>query len=144
MVNKENFYREYKGHINWLGLINSQFPKKYSLLHAHAHYTCIVCTRGDSHIRPERKDPVKELAPYPYISIIKFHLVDINVFVKFYEIQSLPFQGKTRTSMTDVKKYTPTSSLRDNTGASLQDSIYHMTLKLHFISTYCTKTLRFY
>ena len=30
-----------------------------------------------------------------------------------------------------------------NTGARMQDSIYHMTLKSHFISTFCTKTSRF-
>ena len=30
-----------------------------------------------------------------------------------------------------------------NTGAWMQDSIYHMTLKLHFISKFCTKTSRF-
>ena len=33
-----------------------------------------------------------ELAPSPYFSIINVHLVDINVFAKFYEISSLPFQ----------------------------------------------------
>ena len=31
----------------------------------------------------------------------------------------------------------------DNTGARMQDSIYHMTLKLHFISKFCIKTSRF-
>ena len=30
-----------------------------------------------------------------------------------------------------------------NTGARIQDSIYHMTLKSHFISKFCTKTSRF-
>ena len=34
---------------------------------------------------------LKELAPSPYFSTINVHLVDINVFVKFYEIPSLPF-----------------------------------------------------
>ena len=28
----------------------------------------------------------------------------------------------------------------NNAGASMQDSIYHMTLKLHFITVFCTKT----
>ena len=28
----------------------------------------------------------------------------------------------------------------NNTGARMQDSIYHMTLKSHFISKFCTKT----
>ena len=28
----------------------------------------------------------------------------------------------------------------NNTGAQLQDSFYHMTLKSHFISKFCTKT----
>ena len=31
----------------------------------------------------------------------------------------------------------------NNTGARMQDSIYHMTLKSHFISKICTKTSRF-
>ena len=30
-----------------------------------------------------------------------------------------------------------------NTGARMQDSIYHMILKSHFISKFCTKTSRF-
>ena len=32
----------------------------------------------------------------------------------------------------------------NNTGARMQDSIYHITLKLHFISKFCTKTSRFH
>ena len=32
------------------------------------------------------------IGPYPYFSIINVHLVDINVFAKFYEILSLPLQ----------------------------------------------------
>ena len=31
----------------------------------------------------------------------------------------------------------------NNTGARMQDSIYHMTLKSHFISKFCNKTTRF-
>ena len=31
----------------------------------------------------------------------------------------------------------------NNTGARMQDSIYHMTLKSHFISKFCTKTSQF-
>ena len=31
----------------------------------------------------------------------------------------------------------------NNTGARMQDSIYHMTIKLHFISKFCIKTSRF-
>ena len=34
----------------------------------------------------------KRMAPSPYFSIINVHLVDINVFAKFYENPSLPFQ----------------------------------------------------
>ena len=30
-----------------------------------------------------------------------------------------------------------------NTGTRMQDSIYHMTLKSHFINKFCTKTSRF-
>ena len=49
MVNKENYYREYKGHTKWLSLISSHFAKNIcfgmTLLHAHAHYICIVCAK---------------------------------------------------------------------------------------------------
>ena len=50
MVNKENYYQEYKGHIKWLSLISSHFAKKnfffgMTLLHAHTHYICIVCAK---------------------------------------------------------------------------------------------------
>ena len=31
----------------------------------------------------------------------------------------------------------------NNTGAQMQDSIYHMTLKSHFISKFCPKTSLF-
>ena len=31
----------------------------------------------------------------------------------------------------------------NSTGAQMQDSIYQMTLKSHFISKFCTKTSRF-
>ena len=48
MVNKEN-YREYKGHTKWLSLTSSHFAKNIffsmTLLHAHAHYICIVCAK---------------------------------------------------------------------------------------------------
>ena len=40
----------------------------------------------------QRAITLKELALSPYFSIINVHLVDINVFAKFYEILSLPFQ----------------------------------------------------
>ena len=45
MVNKENYYWEYKGHTKWLSLISSHFAKIFLFgmtLHAHAHYICIV------------------------------------------------------------------------------------------------------
>ena len=49
MVNKENYYREYKGHTKWLSLISSHLAKNnffgMTLLHAHAHYICIVCAK---------------------------------------------------------------------------------------------------
>ena len=49
MVNKENYYREDKGHTKWLSLISSHFANKIflgmTLLHAHAHYICIVCAK---------------------------------------------------------------------------------------------------
>ena len=40
----------------------------------------------------QREITLTELAHSPYFSIINVHLVDINVFAKFYEILSLPFQ----------------------------------------------------
>ena len=40
----------------------------------------------------QRAITLTELAPSPYFSIINVHLVDINVFAKFYGIPSLPFQ----------------------------------------------------
>ena len=40
----------------------------------------------------QRAITLKELAPSPYCTIIDVPLVDINVFAKFYEILSLPFQ----------------------------------------------------
>ena len=43
MVNKENYYREYKGHTKWPNLISSHFDM--TPLHAHAHYICIVCAK---------------------------------------------------------------------------------------------------
>ena len=36
----------------------------------------------------QRAITLTELAPIPYFSIINVHLVDINVFTKFDEIQS--------------------------------------------------------
>ena len=49
MVNKENCYGEYKGHTKWLSLISSHFAKNIffgtTLLHAYAHYICIVCAK---------------------------------------------------------------------------------------------------
>ena len=49
MVNKENYYREYKDHTKLLSLISSHFAKNIffgmTLLHAHAHYICIVCAK---------------------------------------------------------------------------------------------------
>ena len=49
MLNKENYYREYKGHTKWLSLISSHFAKVFffgmTLLHAHAHYIGIVCAK---------------------------------------------------------------------------------------------------
>ena len=41
----------------------------------------------------QRAITLTELAPSPYLSIINVYLVGINVFAKFYEIPSLPFQG---------------------------------------------------
>ena len=37
------------------------------------------------------KELQREITPSPYFSIINVHLVDIDVFAKFYEIPSLLF-----------------------------------------------------
>ena len=39
---------------------------------------------------------------------------------------------------------TPKFNKFNNTGARMQDSIYQMTLKSHFISKFCTKSSRFH
>ena len=39
----------------------------------------------------QKEITLNELDPSPYFSIINVHLVDSNVFTKFYEIPSLPF-----------------------------------------------------
>ena len=48
-----------------------------------------------------RKTQTQELAPSHYFSIINVHLVDINMFIKFYEIPSLPFKRHCRRERTD-------------------------------------------
>ena len=48
MGNKENYYQEYKGHTKWLSYFAPHLPKLFfgmTLLHAHAHYICIVCAK---------------------------------------------------------------------------------------------------
>ena len=49
MVNKENYYQEYKGHTKLLSLISSHFAKNIffgmTLLHAHAQCIYIVCAK---------------------------------------------------------------------------------------------------
>ena len=40
----------------------------------------------------QRAITLTEFAPSPYFSIINVHLVDINVFAKFYEILSMSFK----------------------------------------------------
>ena len=39
--------------------------------------------------------------------------------------------------------FPPTRNKFNNTGARMQASIYHMTLKSHFISKFCPKTSQF-
>ena len=55
MVNIENYYQEYKGHTKWLSLISSHFAINnffgMTLLHAHAHYICIVYAKLSTCIR---------------------------------------------------------------------------------------------
>ena len=58
---------------------------------------------------------LKELAPNHYFSIINVHLVDINVFTKFYEIPSMSFKdivNPKHHGLTDVKTvYSPTNTV---------------------------------
>ena len=66
----------------------------------------------------QRAKNLTELAPSIYFSIINVYLVDINVFAKFYEILSLPFQNiekpkchRRKNRRTDVKTvYFPTNT----------------------------------
>ena len=66
MINKENYYQEYKGHTKWLSLISSYFDKNNffgtTLLRAHAQYIYIVC------------------AKYPKASLKALVRVDFTVF----------------------------------------------------------------
>ena len=58
----------------------------------------------------QRAITLKELAPSPYFSSINVHLVDIDVFDKFYEIPSLPFQDIENQNVADRQTksvYTP-------------------------------------
>ena len=50
-----------------------------------------ACERKDR-IDETQNEKNKKDKQCPYFSIINFHLVDINMFAKFYEILSLPFQ----------------------------------------------------
>ena len=43
-------------------------------------------------LRITKDNDSKIFGSYTYFSIINIHLLDINVFAKFYEIPSLPFQ----------------------------------------------------
>ena len=54
----------------------------------HMHYLCI----NKIHSELQRAITLTELAPSPFYSNTNVHLVDINVFVKFDEIPSLPVQ----------------------------------------------------
>ena len=44
MVNKENYYQEYKGHTKRLSLISSHFAKNIFSA-THTHCICIVCAK---------------------------------------------------------------------------------------------------
>ena len=58
---------------------------------------------------PRCESSIQELAPSHYFSSTNVHLVDINVFAKFYEIPSLPFQ--------DIEK--PKCRRRTNRGTNI-------------------------
>ena len=52
-------------------------------------YQCVVFAKSDE---IPSLPVLKELVPSPFFSIINVHLLDINVFAKFYEIPSLTFE----------------------------------------------------
>ena len=59
------------------------------------HYCLFKILRKNQNVADkdvQRAITLTELAHSPYFSIINVHLLDINVFAKFYEIPSLPFQ----------------------------------------------------
>ena len=61
----------------------------YKLISPHMRYLCT----NKIHILRITKGNIIELAPSAYFSIINVCLMDINVFAKFDEIPSLPFQN---------------------------------------------------
>ena len=66
----------------------------------------VIKEKPKSHrLRNTKGNNSKRIDPSPYFSIINVHLVDINVFAKFYEFPSLPFQdiGKPKYRTADVK-----------------------------------------
>ena len=56
------------------------------------HHCLFKILRKKQNAMDKELQTLTELAPSPYFSIINVQLVDINVFAKFYEIPSLPFQ----------------------------------------------------
>ena len=68
MVNKENYYREYKGHTKWLSLISSHFAKNTCfgmiLNHEYAQYICIV---GAKYQKASIKTLVQFDFPWPFL-----------------------------------------------------------------------------
>ena len=70
MVSKENYYREYKGHTNWLSLISSQFPNNIHFVMHMLIIPVLYVYRGDSHKRTvqvcaARKPPI--FRPWPLL-----------------------------------------------------------------------------
>ena len=68
MINKENYYQQYKGHTNWLSLISSQFPKNIHFFMHMLIISVLYVLGGDSHIRTvqvcaARKSPI--FRPWP-------------------------------------------------------------------------------
>ena len=62
-----------------------------SLMKFH-HCLFKIVRKNQNVVDKELQRAITLIGLYPYFSIMKVHVVDINVHAKFYEIPSLPFQ----------------------------------------------------
>ena len=68
-------------------------------------------------------------------------MTECSCIIEF--IKRVGEKGKMRGFLSILSVFPNEFNKFNNTGARMQDSIYHMTLKSHFIGKFCTKTSRF-